>query len=951
MAVTADKVVVELELRDGQYLARVRQNERAFTQAQGRVAQSAEQAERRVRAASAGISSALRAAAAGIAAGVSVAAVKNLADSYTQLQNRLKVTGLEGQALTQQYERLNQVATDSRSGIEATVQVYSRLRLATEGIGLTNEQVTRTTEILAKSLSASGASASETSAALLQFSQAIGSGVLQGDELRSIRENAPAVARAIAKEFGVTVGELKKLGEEGKLTSDRVVQAVLNSGTEIDALFAKTEATVGNALTNLGNQLLNYIGQTDDSLSATERVAGAINMLADNLDKVVPAIAILATVFGARYAAGLATAALASDGFIGKSKAAVASTLADERAKTAAVAAGTRARVAAYTAESIALRAQVDTGRNAAGQFVSRARAAEALAVANRNLAGAIVPATAATVRNGTAMVAATTGARVFGSGLLALAGGPVGVAIIAVAGLVTGLNYLKDKYGDAAVAARELNEVSSRSESVLRKYEDAQIKARDATGEAAKAARASAAAYREEAGAVLQSAAALVQRRRAQALQAAQEAQEASDRADANYRRGGTSEGSRAANLGAERLAQGLRDEAARRRRQLTDAESAAQELESETNRITAGINLGGGGSGGGGGGDAGGGQGRRASGPSPEDLAALREELALANQLAIAQSRNDEAEVRRIQRLIDINDLTERFSRAQIDNARELATAQVDEVAANEAASRQVDEYLEQSERRNRRRQAAEEAIRVEQERRLQFELELARIGGDTTRIEALERELELLQRIAEYGPGRENDARRDQGVLNSARDTTRDRDRIRADADLAASSFVDTLRSGNVWESLGQRFADAAADNLQKVLSTLFQQLASQNGGSGFFADALKFTASSFGGGRAIGGPVRAGFSYDVGENGREKFVAPADGYIIPNMATANARSMGGGPLSVNINLAGANGDATIHRIAMQAARDGTAAAIAQSRTDTANDKRLSRYRMRR
>src|SRR5690606_18134120 len=117
----------------------------------------------------------------------------------------------------------------------------------------------------------------------------------------------------------------------------------------------------------------------------------------------------------------------------------------------------------------------------------------------------------------------------------------------------------------------------------------------------------------------------------------------------------------------------------------------------------------------------------------------------------------------------------------------------------------------------------------------------------------------------------------------------------------------------------------------------------------GGNSFFGDALKFAAASFGGGRALGGPVRAGFSYDVGESGREKFVAPADGYIVPNMATANARSMGGGPLSVNINLAGANGDATIQRIAMQAARQGTAAAIAQSRTDTANDKRLSRYRM--
>lgn len=219
-AVTADKVVVELELKDGQYLAKVRANESAFIKAQQNTARAAEDAERRIRASSQGISNALKASAASIAAGMSASAITKMADSYTSMQNRLRVTGLEARGVAEQFDELNRVADDSRSGIEGIVQTYSRLRLATEGMGFTNEQVTRTTEILAKALKASGASAQETSAALLQFGQGVGSGALQGDELRSIRENAPLVAKAIADEFNVTIGGLKKLGEEGKLTSD-----------------------------------------------------------------------------------------------------------------------------------------------------------------------------------------------------------------------------------------------------------------------------------------------------------------------------------------------------------------------------------------------------------------------------------------------------------------------------------------------------------------------------------------------------------------------------------------------------------------------------------------------------------------------------------------------------------------------------------------------------------
>src|SRR5690606_168511 len=103
----------------------------------------------------------------------------------------------------------------------------------------------------------------EQAAGILQLGQALGSGFLQGDELRSIRENAPLLAQAIANEFGVTIAKLKDLGAEGELTTDRVFKAILNAQKEIDAIFGTTSSTIAEGFTRVQNALTEYIGQAD----------------------------------------------------------------------------------------------------------------------------------------------------------------------------------------------------------------------------------------------------------------------------------------------------------------------------------------------------------------------------------------------------------------------------------------------------------------------------------------------------------------------------------------------------------------------------------------------------------------------------------------------------------------------------------------------------------------
>lgn len=851
MAVTADKVVVELELRDGQYLSRVRANESAFAKAQARTAQSAEAAERRIRASNDKISSSFRAMAGSIAAGFSVAAVKNLADSYTQMQNRLRVTGLEAEGLANQYQALNDVANNTRSGIEETVAVYSRLRLATEGMGYTNEQVTRTVEILNKALSAPGASTGEAAAAVLQFSQAIGSGVLQGDELRSLRENAPTIARAIAAEFNTTVGGLKKLGEEGQLTSDRVLKGVMAAGSAIDESFGRTQATVSNALTNIRNEFISYIGRANEASGATDKVISAINGIADNLDRVIPAIATIVALIGARYvAAGLASVASSA-----------AQAIAHQKAGGAAI------------QQALAIDGLIATQ----ARFMTQG---QIMAAQVGLQAGRMSTATAAT--------------RAFGSGLLALAGGPVGAAVLAVAALAAGVIYLNSQYSDTAVAARELKTATEQGSKALDEYEKAQIKARDASKESAAYARDNAKAMREEAQAAIVAARALAAKRTQEAQTRLATATAAVG--EATRGRPGLSE---AEAIGQASFAAGAVSAAQRAQEAAAAAIREQIRQEQEFARISAGINLGGV-SGGGGGATTESKPGKKSSGPTPEELAASRERIVLEAQLARAQAANNEIEARRIERQIRLIDLTKEYKDAQFADAEALAKQQNDALSALEDQTRELDRMLESDKKRQERRAEAEELIRAERERTLAVELEIARLSlpENDPRVKKLERELELLQRINEYGAGRADQAVDDQTRINQAEDDSE----MRTKYEGYARSFIDVLRSDDIWGSLGQKFADGAAENLAKSLGNLLSQLASQNNGSGgFLSSALKFGASLFGGGRALGGPVRAGWTYDVGENGREKFVAPASGYIIPNTETATAKAGGGGGMA--------------------------------------------------
>jgi len=213
----------------------------------------------------------------GIVASLGVRQIIQTADAWQQLNGQLKlVTDSQGQLLQVQ-QQLFDVAQATRQPIEATADLYTRLARSTD---FTSERVINLTDTISKAIALSRAAPESARAALFQLGQGFASGALRGEELNSVLEQTPELARAIANGLGVTIGELRKLGAEGKLTAELVATALEASAASVNEEFGDIPLTVGDAVTQVRNASLLFIGTLDDALGATSALAKGLNGLA-----------------------------------------------------------------------------------------------------------------------------------------------------------------------------------------------------------------------------------------------------------------------------------------------------------------------------------------------------------------------------------------------------------------------------------------------------------------------------------------------------------------------------------------------------------------------------------------------------------------------------------------------------------------------------------------------
>jgi tape measure domain-containing protein len=228
---------------------------------------------------------AVAAAAAVMAAALAAVKIANLADEFRLLGARVEVAAGSVEAGGAAMDALADISRRTQSSLTGNIEVFTRLNQSIKQMGGTQADTLQLTELLAKAIKVSGASAVEAKSAMLQFGQALGSGKLAGDELRSLLENAPYLMRQLADGIGVPIGSLKKLGEEGKLTADVVTNALTKAATTIDADFQKFPQTIESAMVVARDQAALAALKFDELTGGSAILTGATKGLGEVLER------------------------------------------------------------------------------------------------------------------------------------------------------------------------------------------------------------------------------------------------------------------------------------------------------------------------------------------------------------------------------------------------------------------------------------------------------------------------------------------------------------------------------------------------------------------------------------------------------------------------------------------------------------------------------------------
>lgn len=199
-----------------------------------------------------------------------------IADDMTNLESRIRLTLRASEDYETIQNRLLAVANESRVSISDLGTLYARIAIPLQNLGATTDEVVGVTDALAKGLLISGASTAEAQSAILQFSQAMASGVLRGEEFNAVNEAAPVVMRKVAEQLGVTQGELRKMAEEGQLTASVVSGALLGSLESLNAEVANIQPTVAGSFVVFRNELAVAVGKLNEATGITAGLSSAI---------------------------------------------------------------------------------------------------------------------------------------------------------------------------------------------------------------------------------------------------------------------------------------------------------------------------------------------------------------------------------------------------------------------------------------------------------------------------------------------------------------------------------------------------------------------------------------------------------------------------------------------------------------------------------------------------
>lgn len=355
--------------------------------------------------------------AAAMAGALAVGNVIHQADSWNQVNARLKQASVSTEDFTVSQKSLFEMSQRTGTAFSDNASLFSRSSASMREFGYSSSDVLAVTEALAMGLQLSGAGGAEASSVITQFAQALGQGVLRGEEFNSVNENGDRVIRALAAGMGVARKDLKAMADNGLITIDKLVPALISQLGALGGEFDKIPPSVSRSTVALNNAFQAWVGGADESTQSTAVLAGSIDFVTKHIESLAASVLVAGAAYG-----GLKTGELIKE--LKDHALALRDARSAEIGRTTAQLDAATAAARRTAAEVAAAEAQVAATRftDAHAAALSRLRIAR-LADTQATIAQASAQA---------AQTAATSIAARAGGALLGVLGGPAGLALTA---------------------------------------------------------------------------------------------------------------------------------------------------------------------------------------------------------------------------------------------------------------------------------------------------------------------------------------------------------------------------------------------------------------------------------------------------------------------------------------------------------------------------------------
>tara|TARA_B100000575_G_C23138092_1_gene661670 strand:+ start:1077 stop:2753 length:1677 start_codon:yes stop_codon:yes gene_type:complete len=228
-----------------------------------------------------------------IVAAFSVRELVRAGDSFVNIQNRMQALTGSTEQTADAMANIKRIANESRSDFDAVGTLFTRLTIATQDLGVAQTDIAKATQTVANTFVIAGAESSEAANSARQLAQGLASGALRGDELRSVMENNVILSNLLADGLGITTGQLKDFGSEGKLTAEAILPILINAVDDTTKTVGNMDMTIGQSLTLLRTNFTTLIGEFEKATGVFGTTATALGMLAKNMELLlIPATAL-----------------------------------------------------------------------------------------------------------------------------------------------------------------------------------------------------------------------------------------------------------------------------------------------------------------------------------------------------------------------------------------------------------------------------------------------------------------------------------------------------------------------------------------------------------------------------------------------------------------------------------------------------------------------------------